>query len=77
MQVSSDGAELTLTAKQLAPLELLISALRRLFSRERILSSVCGSRGDPLNEVMDVDIGHLRAKIDRRRQVSLIQTKRG
>ena len=58
-------------------LELLMSAPGRLFSRKRILSNVWGSHQDPLTNVVDVYIGHLRAKIDTTRQVSFIQTMRG
>ena len=77
MQVRRDGAELSLTAKELALLELLMSAPGRLFSRERILSNVWGSHEDPLTNVVDVYIARLRAKIDKTDQVSLIQTMRG
>ncbi len=77
MQVSRDGVDLALTAKELALLELLMSAPGRLFSRERILSNVWGSHEDPLTNVVDVYIGRLRAKIDTPHQVSLIQTMRG
>ena len=77
MQVSLGDVELTLTAKELALLELLMSAPGRLFSRERILSNVWGSHEDPLTNVVDVYIARLRAKIDKPDQTSLIQTMRG
>lgn len=77
MQVSRAGAVLALTAKELALLELLMSAPGRLFSRERILSNVWGTHEDPLTNVVDVYIGRLRAKIDTAHRVSLIQTMRG
>ena len=77
MQVRRDGVELTLTAKELALLELLMSSPGRLYSRERILSNVWGSHEDPLTNVVDVYIARLRAKIDKSHQASLIQTMRG
>ncbi|MDP1293533.1 response regulator transcription factor, partial [Klebsiella variicola] len=40
MQVTRAGKPITLTAKELAFLELLMSAPGRLYSRERILSNV-------------------------------------
>lgn len=77
MQVRRGGAEVTLTAKELALLELMMSSPGRLFSRERILSNVWGSHEDPLTNVVDVYIARLRAKIDKPHQVGLIQTMRG
>ena len=77
MQVSVAGVALVLTAKELALLELLMSAPSRLFSRERILANVWGSHEDPLTNVVDVYIARLRAKIDKEGQPSLIQTMRG
>ena len=77
IQVHRAGAEVTLTAKELALLELLMSAPGRLFSRERILSNVWGSHEDPLTNVVDVYIARLRAKIDTTHQACLIQTVRG
>lgn len=77
MQVRRDGNELPLTAKELALLELLMSAPGMLFSRERILSNVWGIDSDPLTNVVDVYIRRLRAKLDVAGQPSLITTVRG
>ena len=77
MQVQRRGVDVALTAKELALLELLMSAPGRMFSRERILSNVWGSHEDPLTNVVDVYIRRLRAKIDEEGQASLIQTVRG
>lgn len=77
MQVYRSDVKITLTAKELALLELMMSAPGRLFSRERILSNVWGSHEDPLTNVVDVYIARLRAKIDKPHQVCLIQTMRG
>jgi DNA-binding response OmpR family regulator len=77
MRASRAGEVLNLTARELALLELLMSAPGRLFSRERILSSVWGLNEDPLTNVVDVYIRRLRSKIDEGRAVPLIQTMRG
>ncbi|MDP2820350.1 MAG: response regulator transcription factor [Polaromonas sp.] len=77
MRVNRDSQDISLTAKELALLELLMSAPGRLFSRERILSNVWGSHEDPLTNVVDVYIRRLRAKIDEQGVPSLIQTVRG
>ncbi|MBY0438172.1 MAG: winged helix-turn-helix domain-containing protein, partial [Burkholderiales bacterium] len=71
------GEVLNLTARELALLELLMSAPGRLFSRERILAGVWGQSEDPLTNVVDVYIRRLRSKIDQGRPVALIQTVRG
>lgn len=77
MQASRSGRMLTLTARELALLELLMSAPGRLFSRERILSSVWGHNEDPLTNVVDVYIRRLRSKIDDGHAAPLIHTVRG
>jgi DNA-binding response OmpR family regulator len=77
MRASRAGEALNLTARELALLELLMSAPGRLFSRERILSSVWGLNEDPLTNVVDVYIRRLRSKIDDGRACPLIQTMRG
>lgn len=77
MTVYNEAREIAFTAKELALLELLMSAPGRLFSRERILSNVWGSHEDPLTNVVDVYIRRVRGKIDNDGQPSLIQTIRG
>jgi len=77
MRASRAGTSLNLTARELALLELLMGAPGRLFSRERILSSVWGQSEDPLTNVVDVYIRRLRSKIDEGHPVALIQTVRG
>ncbi len=77
MQASRSGRPLTLTAKELALLELLMSAPGRLFSRERILANVWGTSEDPLTNVVDVYIRRLRARIDAESLPALIHTVRG
>lgn len=77
MQASRAGRPLALTAKELALLELMMSAPGRLFSRERILANVWGNSEDPLTNVVDVYIRRLRAKIDEGAALPLIHTVRG
>ena len=77
MQASRAGQVLQLTAKELALLELMMSAPGRLFSRERILANVWGASEDPLTNVVDVYIRRLRAKIDEGSDQPLIHTVRG
>ncbi|RYF70648.1 MAG: response regulator transcription factor [Comamonadaceae bacterium] len=77
MQVSRAGQAIALTAKELAFLELLMSAPGRVYSRERILSNVWGTNEDPLTNVVDVYVRRLRAKIDEGHAVPLLKTVRG
>ncbi len=77
MKVSRAGKTISLTARELALLELLMSAPGRLFSRERILANVWGVNEDPLTNVVDVYIGRLRNKIDEGHPIQLIHTQRG
>jgi DNA-binding response OmpR family regulator len=77
MRASRGGTPLTLTARELALLELLMSAPGRLFSRERILANVWGTNEDPLTNVVDVYIRRLRSKIDDGFERPLIHTVRG
>jgi DNA-binding response OmpR family regulator len=77
MEVRRRGEVLPLTARELALLELLMSAPRRMFSRERILSNVWGVDADPLTNVVDVYIRRLRGKLDEPGKPSWITTVRG
>ncbi len=77
MRASRAGQTLGLTARELALLELLMSAPGRLFSRERILANVWGHSEDPLTNVVDVYIRRLRSKVDEGHAVALIHTVRG
>lgn len=77
MKASRAGRPVALTAKELALLELLMSAPGKLFSRERILSNVWGMNEDPLTNVVDVYIARLRSKIDDGHAIRLIHTMRG
>lgn len=77
MRARRAGKPITLTARELALLELLMSAPGRLFSRERILANVWGTNEDPLTNVVDVYISRLRSKIDGGQARPLIHTHRG
>jgi DNA-binding response OmpR family regulator len=77
MTVTLGGRDIALTAKELALLELLMSAPGRMFSRERILSNVWGLATDPLTNVVDVYIRRLRTKLDEPGRASWITTVRG
>ncbi len=77
MRASRAGRTIALTARELALLELLISAPGRLFSRERILANVWGTNEDPLTNIVDVFIRRLRSKIDEGFDRPLIHTQRG
>lgn len=77
MRVQRGGQVVALTAREMALLELLMSAPGRLFSRERILSNVWGVSEDPLTNVVDVYIRRLRSKIDDGNFQPLIHTVRG
>jgi DNA-binding response OmpR family regulator len=77
MRASRAGWPVPLTARELAVLELLMSAPGRLLSRERVLANVWGTSEDPLTNVVDVYIRRLRAKLDEGHPVALIHTVRG
>lgn len=77
MKASRAGDPISLTAKELALLELFMKSPGKLLSRERILSNIWGVNADPLTNVVDVYIGRLRAKIDEGHATRLIRTHRG
>ena len=77
MEVRRGGELLAFTARELALLELLMSAPGRVFSRERVLSNVWGLDSDPLTNVVDVYVRRLRSKLDHPQQPSWITTVRG
>lgn len=77
MQVKREDKPLSLTAKELAVLELLMSSPQKVFSRERILATVWGINEDPLTNVVDVYIRRLRKKVDSPFEQDYIKTLRG
>ncbi len=77
LEVRRGEEVIKLTAKELAILELLMSAPGRVLSRTRILNQVWGYSEDPLTNVVDVYIARLRRKIDTEGRDPLINTVRG
>ena len=77
LEVRRGSDAIKLTAKELAILELLMSAPGRVFSRTRILNQVWGYSEDPLTNVVDVYIARLRRKIDTPAREPLLETVRG
>ncbi len=77
LEVKRGEETIKLTAKELAILNLLMSAPSRVFSRTRILNQVWGYSEDPLTNVVDVYIARLRRKIDTEGSAPLIETVRG
>ena len=74
--VMRDGQPVSLTAKELLILELLMEQPEKLFSRERIINNVWGASVDPLTNIIDVYIGRLRRKLGSE-QSQFIETVRG
>ena len=77
LKVSRAGRDIQLTAKELVLLELLMSKAGKVCTRNEILDTVWERDTDPLANIVDVYIRHLRAKIDDDRETSLITTVRG
>jgi DNA-binding response OmpR family regulator len=76
-QVARGERKITLTAKEIALVELLMSHPHKVFSRERIISNVWDSSLDPLTNIVDVYIKRLRNKINKDHDIQLIVTHRG
>ena len=77
LEVWRGETPIQLTSKELALLELLMSAAGKVVSRAQILENVWGASSDPLTNVVDVYIRRLRAKIDTEGAGSSITTIRG
>lgn len=63
LAVTLDDERVDLTAKELALLELLLSAPGKVFTRASILNNVWGASEDPLTNVLDVYVHRLRCKL--------------
>jgi two-component system, OmpR family, copper resistance phosphate regulon response regulator CusR len=72
-----ESERLNLTAKETAVLELLLRHQGELVTRTRLAQSVWDENFDPMSNVIDVTIYHLREKVDRGRALALIHTVRG
>ncbi|MFN0315806.1 MAG: winged helix-turn-helix domain-containing protein [Burkholderiales bacterium] len=75
-EVTRAGEQVELTHKEFALLHLLASAPGKPFSRAQILNHVWGHHSDPLTNVVDVFVSHIRRKIDTNHSVKLLQTIR-
>ena len=69
--------EIELTAKEYALLELLMRNVNRVVTRTMIAERVWDYDFDPLTNIVDVYINHLRKKIDQGFDKKLIHTLRG
>lgn len=77
-QQAKRGEEvLTLSAREYALLEYLAMRAGELVTRSDIWEHVYDFRSEATSNVVDVYIGHLRRKIDRPGEASLIETVRG
>jgi DNA-binding response OmpR family regulator len=63
LEVRCGATPITLTRKERDLLRLFLSNPRRIFSRERILSSLWGLNEDPQTNVVDVYVARLRKKL--------------
>ena len=75
-EVTRGQQPISLTAKEFALLEYLMSRPNRPLSRTMILEQVWGHHHDPLTNVVDVYIRYLRNKVDKGFSHKLIQTVR-
>lgn len=76
-EVHRGGRLIEVTPKEFALLEYLMSNPDKVVSRTRILENVWGYNVDPLTNVVEVYIRHLRNKVDAESATPLIQTVRG
>jgi heavy metal response regulator len=75
--VSRGGREIELTAKEYALLEYLMRQVNRVVTRTMISEHVWDYHFDPMTNVIDVYVNHLRKKIDLNSSQRLIHTIRG
>jgi len=75
--VSRGGQEVDLTAKEYALLEYLMRNVNRVVTRTMISEHVWDYHFDPMTNVIDVYVNHLRKKIDPSSSQRLIHTIRG
>jgi heavy metal response regulator len=76
-KVSREGEEIDLTAKEYALLEYLMHHANRVVTRTMISEHVWDYHFDPMTNVIDVYINHLRNKIDSEFPHKMIHTIRG
>ncbi|HPF61444.1 MAG TPA: response regulator transcription factor [Gemmatimonadales bacterium] len=76
-RVTRAGAELSLTAKEYALLEVLARRVGQVVSRPAITAAVWDDNHDPFTNVLEVLVRRLRRKIDDGREAPLLETVRG
>ncbi|MSU58979.1 MAG: response regulator [Pedosphaera sp.] len=76
-RVTRAGRLLTLSPKEFAVLAFLLRHPGEVISRTRLAEEVWDVNFDSFSNVIDVTLSHLRAKVDRDFDVSLIHTIRG
>ncbi|MDX8403707.1 MAG: heavy metal response regulator transcription factor [Mariprofundaceae bacterium] len=76
-QVTRSGKSIRLTTKEYALLEYLLRNPKKVLSRTLIGEHVWDMNFDPESNVIDVYVSHLRTKVDKGFEPSLIHTLRG
>jgi len=76
-QVKRTGKKITLTSKEYALLEYLLSNAGRVLSRTMIIEHVWDQSFQGLTNIVDVYVRHLRTKVDDGHPKKLIRTIRG
>jgi two-component system, OmpR family, copper resistance phosphate regulon response regulator CusR len=76
-RVHRGGRSLSLTAREFSVLEYLLHHVGEVISRTRLAEAVWDANFDPVSNVIDVTIYHLREKLDRAGATPLIHTVRG
>ncbi|MGW8320066.1 MAG: response regulator [Thermodesulfobacteriota bacterium] len=76
-QVSREGVNITLQAREFALLEYLMRNAGRIVSKTSILEHVYDYSFDPQTNVVDVLLHRLRTKVDKEFETKMIQTVRG
>ncbi len=76
-RVRRAGQEISLTSKEFALLELLMSAPDKVFSRDIIFEKVWGEKGTGTTNVLEACVARLRRKVDGDGATPLIHTIRG
>ena len=75
--VTRGGQPVALSAKEFAVLAFLLRHPGEVISRTRLAEEVWDENFDSFSNVIDVTLSHLRAKVDRGFDTSLIHTVRG
>ncbi len=75
--VTRNGKGIRLTTKEYALLEYMLRNPNKVLSRTLIGEHVWDMNFDPESNVIDVYVSHLRAKVDKGHDTSLIHTMRG